>query len=61
MKRFTALLLSLIILFSFCACGVNPSKPGNETVFTEPPAVTAPDGRAIYSKAPIIEYPQTGA
>ena len=60
MKRFTALLLSLIILFSFCACGVNPSKPGNETVLTEPPAVTAPDGRPIYSKEPIIEYPQTG-
>ena len=61
MKRFTAILLALIMAFSLCACGVNTDKNGDSQKFTEPTEVTAPDGRPVYSDEPMIEYPQTGA
>ena len=60
MKRFTAILLALIMAFSLCACGVNTDKNGDSQKFTEPTEVTAPDGRPVYSAEPFIEYPQTG-
>ena len=60
MKRFTAILLSLIMAFSLSACGVNTDKNGDSQKFTEPIEVTAPDGRPVYDEAPFIEYPQTG-
>ena len=60
MKRFTAILLALIMMFSLCACGVNPDETGNPKKFTTPTEVTAPDGSVIYSDSSIIEYPQTG-
>ena len=60
MKRFTSILLCLIMLFSLCACGVNTDKNNDSDKFTVPPEVTAPDGRPVYDEAPFIEYPQTG-
>ena len=60
MKRFTAILLALIMMFSLCACGVNTDKNNDSDKFTVPPEVTAPDGRPVYSDEPMIEYPQTG-
>ena len=60
MKRFTAILLALIMAFSLCACGVNTDKNNDSDKFTVPPEVTAPDGRPVYDEAPFIEYPQTG-
>lgn len=60
MKRLTALLLSLIMTLSLCACDVNPGQKGSEPAFTEPPVVTLADGSVVYSKEPFVEYPQTG-
>ena len=60
MKRLTALLLSLIMTLSLCACDVNPGQKGGEPAFTEPPVVTLADGSVVYSKEPFVEYPQTG-
>ena len=60
MKRLTALLLCLIMVFSLCACGENPGKDTENPNFTDPPEMTAPDGRPVYSDTPTIEYPQTG-
>ena len=60
MKRFTAILLALIMAFSLSACGVNTDKNGDSQKLTEPTEVTAPDGRPVYSKEPFVEYPQTG-
>ena len=60
MKRFAALFLSLVLVLSLCACGIGPGSSKRKPVFTEPPAVTAPDGSPIYSKEPFVEYPQTG-
>ena len=60
MKRLTALLLSLILALSLCACGVKPGENGKEPDFTEPPVVTLSNGSVVYSKEPFVEYPQTG-
>ena len=60
MKRLTALILCLIMVFSLCACGVKPGGTTNEPVFTEPPVVTLADGSVVYSKEPFVEFPQTG-
>ena len=60
MKRFTALILCLIMVLSLCACDVNPGQKGGEFAFTEPPVVTLSDGSVVYSKEPFVEYPQTG-
>ena len=60
MKRLTALLLSLIMTLSLCACDVNPGQKGGEPAFTEPPVGTLADGSVVYSKEPFVEYPQTG-
>ena len=60
MKRLTAMILCLIIVFSLCACGVIPGKSGDSSKFTEPTEATAPDGRPVYSASSTIEYPQTG-
>ena len=60
MKRFTAIILSLSLVFSLCACGVKPGGTTNEPVFTEPPVVTLADGSVVYSKEPFVEFPQTG-
>ena len=60
MKRFTAILLALIMMFSLCACNITPGKTGEPEKFTIPPEVTARDGSLIYSDSSIIEYPQTG-
>lgn len=60
MKRLTAILLALMMVFSLCACGVNTDKNNDSDKFTVPPEVTAPDGRPVYDEAPFIEYPQTG-
>ena len=60
MKRFAALLLSLIMTLSLCACGVKPGGNGIETDFTQPEPVTLADGSMVYSKEPFVEFPQTG-
>ena len=60
MKRLTAMILCLIMVFSLCACGVKPGGTTNEPVFTEPPVVTLADGSVVYSKDPFVEFPQTG-
>lgn len=60
MKRLTAMILCLIMVFSLCACGVIPGKNGDSSKFTEPMEVTSPDGRPVYSTSSTIEYPQTG-
>ena len=60
MKRLTAMILCLIMVFSLCACGVNTGKNSDSQKFTEPTGVTAPDGRPVYSASSTIEYPQTG-
>ena len=60
MKRFLAVLLCAITVFSLCACQVITGKNGDSEKFTEPPQDTAPDGRPVYSSEPMIEYPQTG-
>ena len=60
MKRLTAMILCLIMVFSLCACGVNTDKNGDSSKFTEPTEATAPDGRPVYSASSTIEYPQTG-
>ena len=60
MKRFTAILLALIMAFSFCACGVNTDHNTDTDKFTAPTEVTTPDGQPVYSAEPFIEYPQTG-
>ena len=60
MKRLTAMILCLIMVFSLCACGVNTGKNGDSSKFTEPTEATAPDGRPVYSASSTIEYPQTG-
>ena len=60
MKRMTALLLSLILVLSLCACGVKPGQTDSGPDFTEPTDVTLPDGSIVYSEAPFVEYPQTG-
>ena len=58
MKRITALILSLVMVLSLCACGVEPDSTGE--MFTDPTEVTTPDGQMVYSAEPFIEYPQTG-
>ena len=60
MKRFTSILLCLIMLFSLCACGVNTDHNTDTDKFTAPTEVTTPDGQPVYSAEPFIEYPQTG-
>ena len=60
MKRFTAILLALIMAFYFCACGVNTDHNTDTDKFTAPTEVTSPDGQPVYSAEPFIEYPQTG-
>ena len=60
MKRIFALTLCLILVFSLCACGVEPGETGETPNFTEAPAVTLPDGSTVYSKEPFVEFPQTG-
>ena len=59
MKRFTSILLCLIMLFSLCACD---RQAGNSDTskFTQPETVTLADGSVVYSKEPFVEYPQTG-
>ena len=59
MKRFTSILLCLIMLFSLCACD---RQAGNSETskFTQPETVTLADGSVVYSKEPFVEYPQTG-
>ena len=59
MKRFTSILLCLIMLFSLCACD---RQMGNSDAskFTQPETVTLADGSVVYSKEPFVEYPQTG-
>ena len=47
MKRLTAMILCLIMVFSLCACGVKPGGTTNEPVFTEPPVVTLADGSVV--------------
>lgn len=58
MKRFTAIILTLIMLFSLCACEV---KPGNQTepTFTDSQEVTFPDNLAN-SDVSFVDLPQTG-
>ena len=60
MKRTLALTLCLVLVFSLCACGVEPGETGETPNFTEAPAVTLPDGSTVYSKEPFVEFPQTG-
>ena len=60
MKQFLAFALCLILVFSLCACGVEPGETGETPNFTEAPAVTLPDGSTVYSKEPLVEFPQTG-
>ena len=60
MKRFTAILLTLIMAFSLCACGANTDHNTDTDKFTAPTEVTTPDGQPVYSAEPFIEYPQTG-
>ena len=59
MKQITALILTLVMILSLCACGVEPAGE-KEPKFTQPEAVTLPDGSVVYSKDPYVEYPQTG-
>ena len=60
MKRLTALLLVLILVFSLAACEINTEKNGENESFTDPPVVKLFDGSVVYSKEPFVEYPQTG-
>ena len=60
MKRFTALILCLIMVISLCACDTKTSAGNNNSEFAQPEAVTLPDGSKVYSKEPIVEFPQTG-
>ena len=60
MKRILAFTLCLILAFSLCACGIKPGETDETPNFTEAPAVTLPDGSTVYSKEPLVEFPQTG-
>ena len=60
MKRLTALLLSLLLVFSLCACAIKTGSTDDLPDFTEPPVVTLDDGSVVYSKEPFVEFPQTG-
>ena len=60
MKRFTAIILSLLFVLSLFACDAKTGDKGGEPTFTEPPAVTLPDGSIVYSTEPFVEFPQTG-
>ena len=60
MKRLTALILSLILVFSLAGCAVNPGKDSETQSITAPTEATAPDGRPVYSDTPTVEFPQTG-
>ena len=40
MKRLTALILALILLFSLCGCAVKPGDNGEQPDFTDPLAIT---------------------
>ena len=60
MKRLIALILSLILAFSLCACGVKQGESGDLPNFTEPADVKLSDGSVVYSKESLVEYPQTG-
>ena len=60
MKRFTALLLSLIMVFSLSACDGTAGIGNKDTKFTQPETVILADGSVVYSKEPFVEYPQTG-
>lgn len=60
MKRLTALLLSLLLGLSLCACGVKTGNNDDLPDFTEPPEVTLDDGTVVYSQEPFVEFPQTG-
>ena len=60
MKRLTAMILALILVFSLVGCAVKPGDNGEQPDFTEPPVVKLSDGSVVYSKEPFVEYPQTG-
>ena len=60
MKRLTALILALILVFSLVGCAVKPGDNGEQPDFTEPSVVKLSDGSVVYSKEPFVEYPQTG-
>lgn len=60
MKRFTALLLSLIMVFSLCGCDSKTGIGNKDSEYVQPEPVTLSDGSTIYSKEPFVEFPQTG-
>ena len=60
MKQFTALLLSLIMVFSLCGCDSKTGIGNKDSEYVQPEPVTLSDGSTIYSKEPFVEFPQTG-
>ena len=60
MKRFTAMILCMMMVLSLCACNIQSDTNNSTPVWTEPPVVTLPDGSVVYSEEAFVEYPQTG-
>lgn len=60
MKRLTAWMLCVVLVFSLCACGVKTENGDHGPDFTEPPVVTLSDGSVVISEEPFVEYPQSG-
>ena len=60
MKRITAMLLCLLMTLALCSCSDKPISSNSGEGYSEPPAVTLPDGSIIYSEDPFVEFPQTG-
>ena len=60
MKRFTAMILCMMMVLSLCACNIQSDANNSTPVWTEPPVVTLPDGSVVYSEEAFVEYPQTG-
>lgn len=60
MKRFSAMILCMMMVLSLCACNIQSDTNNSTPVWTEPPVVTLPDGSVVYSEEAFVEYPQTG-
>ena len=60
MKRITAILLCLLMTLALYSCSDKPISSNSGEGYSEPPAVTLPDGSIIYSEEPFVEFPQTG-